>query len=63
MYVIIRKRRNIMDFFETVAGRNFTEDTVPTLISEIRRLSEAVEESNRLKKEELKLHMTKDGDE
>lgn len=52
-----------MDFFETVAGRNFTEDTVPTLISEIRRLSEAVEESNRLKKEELKLHMTKDGDE
>jgi len=37
-------------FFETVAGHQFTEGTVPALIEAINRLAEAVEESNRLAK-------------
>lgn len=36
------------NFFDTVAGQRFTEGTVPALIEAVNRLSDAIEEANRL---------------
>lgn len=38
-------------FFETVMGKRFFEHQLPTLIKEVGRLADAIEESNKIAKE------------
>lgn len=40
-----------MNFFDTVAGHNFINYQVPRLIEALERMSEALEENNKLLKE------------
>ncbi len=39
-------------YFETVAGHQFTEATVPQLIEAMNRLASAIEEQNRIAREQ-----------
>ncbi len=44
-----------MEFFQTVMGKRFFEGQLPSLIKAINRLADAVEESNRLNSNAVKV--------
>jgi len=43
------------EFFKTVMGRRFYEGTAPNIARQLERVANALEESNRIEREKMKL--------